>query len=225
MRASRQLDEPRVCLVIWRHHSSLDMPTSPAAIQLRVSLRGIRPLIWRRLTVPSEFSLDELHTVLQLAFGWTNSHLFAFTIEGRRYELSEDEIEQEALSPESPLVRTKLRDVLHTGVAASYEYDFGDSWVLDLVVEDEVTGTKAKSYPVCLDGERAGPPEDCGGTSGYQRLCRASRLRRLKGDPAEFHPEAFDQEDVNDVLRTLDIKHGPLPRRDDGMSWPESLTP
>lgn len=176
----------------------------PADIyQLKVTLLGAKPPIWRRLLVPATISLGELHFILQIAMGWENCHLFRFTI--GRHEL--DPPDDEESSPAGPPLRELLRRV---GAKATYEYDFGDGWLHEIVVEKALGREPGNVYPVCITGKRRCPPEDCGGPPGYFNLLRAV------SDPAhpehddvvqwlgeEFDPEEFAMDAVNKRLALM----------------------
>ena len=150
----------------------LDAPNPPKSdllYQFKITLLGIQPTIWRRIQV-KDCTLDKLHEHIQTAMGWTNSHLHQFDINGERYgdpELLDDGFEDIACSDSTKtnlseiLPKTKKRFVL------KYEYDFGDGWKHEVLFEGGPTVDPKAKYPLCLEGERACPPEDCGGVWGY----------------------------------------------------------
>ncbi|MCF0091657.1 plasmid pRiA4b ORF-3 family protein [Micromonospora sp. NPDC049114] len=146
--------------------------------QLKMSLAGVRPSVWRRVLVPAGYTLDRLHRVAQHAMGWRDCHLHSFEIDAVAYG-EPDPDGGLALHDE---LDVRLDAVLGKGSRFSYTYDFGDWWEHDLVVEDALTADQDERYPVCLDGERACPPEGIGGPPGYQALLAAL------ADPT--HPEA-----------------------------------
>jgi Plasmid pRiA4b ORF-3-like protein len=174
--------------------------------QLKVTLDEIRPPIWRRLLVRSDLTLYRLHLILQAVMGWTDSHLHMFTIEGRDYGEPDPEfaVFGDQLIDER---RTKLDWVAgREGMKFSYMYDFGDSWEHTIEVE-EILPPQPSTRPVCLEGARACPPEDCGGVGGYEDLVEAMANPRRKRHKElvewlgeVFHPEAFDLETVNQDL-------------------------
>lgn len=164
--------------------------------RLKVSLRRIRPGIWRRLEVPSDLSLWQVHRVLQAAMGWTDYHLHEFQRRGVHYGQSDREY---GFHRENER-RVLLREVL---VAPKdrmiYEYDFGDSWEHDVVLERVTAPLPGIRYPRVLAGERACPPEDVGGTAGYAQFVEAitdpehpeyQEYRDWAGSRTD--PEAFD---------------------------------
>lgn len=151
----------------------------PTSIGLHLSLSGHDPMIWRRLLVPGDIKLSGLHAILQVAMGWEDHHLHGFEIAGQRYEpFDEDGDGDEDAEDEDSVV---LSGLVEAGTGFDYEYDFGDGWNHRIVVESVEVLPQALKHAVCLNGERACPPEDCGGVSGYQVFLQAI------GDPG--HPE------------------------------------
>lgn len=183
------------------------LPSStPMTYRLKISLNGIRPPIWRRVEVPGRFNLSEVHGVIQAVMGWMNCHLHAFTVDGREIAPDEDgyppEEENEIRLDELGLAK---------GARFRYEYDFGDSWIHTVVVEDVFD--EDADHAVCLKGKRACPPEDCGGTWGYHDLVEVvtKPIQQLDEEHRQrlewaghFDPEEFDLDDVNEALRDLD---------------------
>ena len=147
--------------------------------QLRIVLEGPAPEIWRRLVVPADATLGWLHAVLQISMGWTNSHLHQFRCGGKHISDPKFELEQ---FDDSPRVidegKIRLNDLVTvSGESFTYEYDFGDSWNHLITVEDFLDPSVAiAGKAVCIDGERACPPEDCGGEPGYAALLEACLL-------------------------------------------------
>jgi len=135
--------------------------------ELDVRLSEIEPPIWRTIELAGMSTLEEVHFAIQVAMGWTNSHLHQFSIDGVSYGMADvDGAEDLEIEDER---QARLEDVAEEGASFLYEYDFGDSW------EHEVTIKKVRKvskYPSarCTAGGRACPPEDCGGTGGYQNL-------------------------------------------------------
>ena len=177
------------------------------AYQFRVDLAETDPPIWRRFVVPSGITLHRLHLILQEVMGWTNSHLYSFRIGVEEY--GEPDPDNEVYFKNSK--RTKLKRLHITkGSAFLYEYDFGDTWIHRLVVEDILEPDSSHRHPVCLAGERACPPEDCGGPFGYARLLGIisnpgheeyqDMVAWLGG---QFFPATFSLEKVNRHLKTM----------------------
>jgi hypothetical protein len=123
--------------------------------QLKVQLRKVRPPIWRRLLVPGDMTLTELHEVIQTAMGWTNTHLHEFEIDGVSYGDPDPDWESE-FADES---KVKLYRVAHDGGRIRYAYDFGDGWEHDVLVEKVAGPEPGNQYPSCVAGRRACPPE------------------------------------------------------------------
>jgi hypothetical protein len=179
--------------------------------QLKVTLLEIHPPIWRRLQVSSSINLRRLHDVIQEAMGWTHSHLYRFELNGVEF----GEPDPDFGMPISSAKATQLRKIApEAGIQFLYEYDFGDSWEHQILVEQVFPPEQGVTYPRCIAGERACPPEDCGGVWGYDEFLRAIRNRRhpehramLEWVGGAFDPEAFDLRAVNDKLAHL----GPSP--------------
>jgi hypothetical protein len=176
-------------------------------VELRVTLRDIAPGIWRRVRVSAEVPLNLLHEVLQIAFGWTNSHLHDFQIAGARFGMAD--VEDELLCVDE--CAAPVGAVAPVGAMFVYRYDFGDDWEHEVVVEriDEYRGDNSLAI-VCLDGARACPPEDCGGPSGYDRLLEIladpqhPEYREMKTWVGRrFEAEHFDVHAVNKKLAAL----------------------
>lgn len=167
--------------------------------QVKATIVGTKPPVWRRLLVPNTITLLELHEVLQAAFGWWDCHLHEFEIDGVRYGTDDDD--GWGPPPRSER-RARLGEVATEGAAFSYVYDFGDNWEHRLVVEKVVAAVPGEVYPACLAGRRACPPEDCGGVWGYAGFLAAvsdpthpehgSMLEWVGG---AFDPNAFDAGD------------------------------
>ncbi|SRR5208283_1383399 len=190
--------------------SRAHLDPAPAHLQLKVTLLDIRPAIWRRLLVPAKLKLPQLHTALQRAFGWTDSHLHAFQSRDASYEaFHPDDWAGDFSGPGQRYDEKKFRvgDLLRAkGDQLTYEYDFGDSWRHKIIVEKVLPAAPSKIV-VCLAGARAGPPEDCGSIPGYYNLVAAmadpkhpehDELLNWLGEP--FDPEAFNLEAVNFLL-------------------------
>jgi hypothetical protein len=180
---------------------------------LKVVLIGTKPPIWRRLEVPGNANLGWLHAVLQVATGWTNSHLHQFKVGGAlysepRHHFAEYEGDPEILDESKVTLQQLAPRAKNT---LGYEYDFGDSWEHRITVEkilppDPTAAMRAR----CLDGARACPPEDCGGVWGYDNLLKiiknpkhAEHASIMEWLGAGFDPEAFDADEANTYLRKL----------------------
>ena len=175
-------------------------------LTLKVTLSGIHPLIWRRLEVSAGYTLAQLHRVLQAAMGWTGTHLHQFLAGDHRYGPRDPEMADEQRDEEA----TRVGYVLESpGDRIAYEYDFGDGWEHDIVLEGVSMPEVGVGYPVCVGGERACPPEDCGGIPGYSDFLEAVRdpshpehANLMEWVGGEFDPESFSVEGVNRLLRS-----------------------
>jgi hypothetical protein len=176
------------------------------AVTLRISLIEHVPTIWRRLLVPGEIKLSKLHLIFQAAMGWGNSHLHAFEIAGQQYGPPDPDGEMDDIDEETVL----MADVVTEDARFFYEYDFGDSWRHEVIIESIEPAPAALKQAACLEGQRACPPEDCGGTTGYASVLEA--LADPENDEHEeyvewvgedFDAEAFDLIAVNANLQRI----------------------
>ena len=177
--------------------------------QLKIQLRGIEPPIWRRVLVPADFTLYQLHKVIQIVMGWWDYHLHEFVIDGKRYGRPVESIwEDEKVYDENEY---RLKDLIkRAGKKFMYEYDFGDSWRHDIKVEKTLKKTPDLVVPQCIDGERAAPPEDVGGIPGYYGLVEAMKNPGsedyeyfIEWLGEEYDPETFDMDEINRKLKKL----------------------
>ena len=183
------------------------------AVQIRVSIDEIEPDVWRRLVLPVYWNLEQLHLGIQAVFNWWNYHLYEFRIGGLRY--GEVEILTEYATDDDPRVfdqrEVRLLD-FEQGAVFSYRYDFGDGWRHTVAVEEFLTLTATHKHGSCVAGERARPPEDVGGVSGYERFLKiiADRddpeyAKTIQWCGGYFDPEWFDlsivDKDVRNALR------------------------
>lgn len=158
------------------------MPTASPAVRyrLKVSLRNISPMIWRRLVVPSDLTLYGLHRAIQIAFGWEDYHLHAFKVHGRYYG-TEWTGQRHHVEDGGELREVTLADLrLRLRRKVVYEYDFGDFWEHELRLEAREAADPRKPHPVCVGGARAGPLEDVGGPDGYDGLLERLHDLRLR---------------------------------------------
>ncbi len=175
--------------------------------QVKVTLKGIKPPIWRRVLLPPEISLQRLHQVIQTVMGWTDSHLHEFEIDGVSYgdpsSDTGDEVENEK--------RIKLHRVVSGEKSKfSYTYDLGDCWEHEIMVEKILPKEKGVTYPVCMAGKRSCPPEDCGGAYGYQELLvilgdpsHPEHEERFNWLPGDLDSEKFDIDAANRMLNAM----------------------
>ena len=187
--------------------------------RLRIELEETKPAIYRQLLVRGDIGLDLLHTILQVAMGWTNSHPHRFTIGKHEYSnrvfetndmvsRGDSTVEEEAIIKLDEAAKGK-------GFQFGYDYDFGDFWRHRIIVEETLPddGTLA-GFALCIGGRRACPPEDCGGVGGYADLLEiiadpehAEHESMLEWLGGSFDADAFDRDKVNVFLRKLKWGH------------------
>jgi hypothetical protein len=195
---------------------------SKPVLQIRVELQHIEPLIWRRLQLPGDCTLWDLHVAIQSAFAWNDSHLHEFRPVGQRRGKPRFGLPFTDFGGEPPLPcwEHRVADVLtRSNPRLEYEYDFGDGWEHLILLEDILEASPGKSYPRCTAGERAAPPDDCGGPPGYASLLETLRnpqdpehaewqcwAAKKKGIRGRFDPEAFDEQKVKFANSTQRLK-------------------
>lgn len=194
-------------------HRSKDKPSTkqgaaPAPVealrqiyQVKVTLKGIRPAVWRRILVPSTITLPQLHMVLQAAMGWSDTHLHQFVANDRNYGVPDPDFDGSVTDER----RVRLNQIMREEKdSLTYQYDFGDGWEHDVVLEKVLPFDGKTSLPFCSAGKRACPPEDVGGPMGYRNFLRAledsehpehESFRAWIGN--EFDAEHFDRRAVN----------------------------
>lgn len=174
--------------------------------QFKITLKGIKPKIWRSIQVPSNYSFWDLHVAIQDSMGWLDYHLHQFTIinpktgENESIGIPDDEYPEGVIPGEKVKISKYF---LSPKDKAKYEYDFGDGWEHEIILEKILPIIVGSKYPQCVAGERACPPEDCGGVYGYENLLEIisnpkheeyeEMMRWLGG---EFNSEDFDPKSV-----------------------------
>ena len=182
--------------------------------QLKVTLKGSKPPIWRRVQVKDNIRLGDLHSVIQCVMGWDGGHLHQFIHQGQYFgEPSDDDCDRVADEE-----KVRLSDLhLRAKTKFVYEYDFGDGWMHDIVVEKTLSVEKGVDYPRCIDGKRACPPDDCGGIWGFYDMLQAvsdpkhpehENLKEWLGDG--FDEQAFSCDGVN--VQLAEVLKGSRPR-------------
>jgi hypothetical protein len=182
--------------------------STASVFQLRVTLKHAEPAIWRRLLVPADITLGKLHFVLNEVMGWTCSHLHSFALRDRRFG-------DPGLDADSELGfederKVKLESLVGEKQSLRYDYDFGDSWEHEVLVEKRLEVDERLCYPLCTGGARACPPEDCGGVPGYESLVAAladsdddEHDELLTWVGGHFDPEGFDVNRTNQALHAI----------------------
>jgi hypothetical protein len=185
---------------------------SDALYQLKITLRWSQSAIWRRVLVRADIPLDRLHDVIQIAMGWTDSHLHQFITGTRSARICYGQTDPEFGDLEGGKLDERRYTVADIAPAARgkfiYKYDFGDGWEHEVVIERILPPDAGFAHSICLAGERACPPEDCGGIPGYENLCgiladpkhpEHEAMKGWLGD--DLDPEAFDLKAVNAQLK------------------------
>ncbi|MBI5277690.1 MAG: plasmid pRiA4b ORF-3 family protein [Burkholderiales bacterium] len=178
--------------------------------QLRIDLRHIEPRIWRTILVPDTLTLAKLDRVVQAAMGWTNSHLHDWDIGGKRYGIPDPEWDNEGdMLDERKFTAGAVlgQDIEEFG----YQYDFGDGWEHRLIVEKRAAPQPHyNTWPMCIAGANACPPEDVGGPPGYMDFIQAVRTptheehrRMWQWNGGPFDPTAFSVNEANRAIRRL----------------------
>ncbi|WP_437888252.1 plasmid pRiA4b ORF-3 family protein [Phytobacter sp. V91] len=157
--------------------------------QLKITLEGTEPAIWRRFVVPANITLDRLHDVVQIVMGWQDCHLHHFMFKKQIFTEAPESNQDE---DESTI---RLNELLkRRGNKLTYLYDFGDDWEHQIVLEDkDYSSGEMLPEIACLEGMMACPPEDCGGASSYMCILRAV-----------FDPQN-NEEDYEDFLEHLGL--------------------
>jgi DNA invertase Pin-like site-specific DNA recombinase len=216
-----KLSKTTVTEIVKRYqqaHPNLLLPRSKMAprkktqsiYQLKITLKDIRPPIWRRVQVHSDATLGHLHWVIQLSMGWTNSHLHSFSIQGVEYgvPMPELDFDEMGLRDEQPVKLSKV--ISGEKFKFSYLYDFGDSWEHEILVEKVLEVDPEINYPICIKAQRACPPEDCGGAWGYQTFLEIiqdpehpEHEDMLEWVGGAFDPDDTEFDEINPLLKMI----------------------
>lgn len=191
-------------------------------LQLKIFLNE-RPEIWRRFIVRDDITFEKFHEIIQKIMGWENYHLYEFKMNNLKVvSLDEGFLEEGGRDPEE----TKLNEFIDLKTKQiEYIYDFGDSWEHTILIEEIRDGEikEIPSLPLCLEGEKACPPEDCGGIYGYEDILEIrkdknhteykERIVEWLGE--DFDPEKFDVKEINKELKNEEINFIPTKEQDD----------
>ena len=178
--------------------------------QLLVEIDEIEPRVWRRVWVPDTLTMAKLDRIIQAAMGWTNSHPHEFEVDGKRYGIPDDEDVYD--TPTLDDRRYKIGAVFGEAISGfRYTYDFGDNWRHAVTIENRLLPDDSfNTWPVCIAGQNACPPEDVGGVGGYAEFLEAiadpsheehAAMWQWSGGP--FDPTGFDVNATNAALRGL----------------------
>lgn len=187
--------------------------------QIKISIKDIEPEIWRRIIIPSNITFYKFHKIIQTAFGWQDYHLFKFDFKDTVADIPDPDYTPGELYGENIKVlnakRVKIDDLLLERKNCAYTYDFGDNWEHEVVLENDFEAEEGIKYPLCIEGERHRPPEDVGGTGGYESFIE---IINDKNNPEQeeyliwaekdtngrkFDPEYFYLREVNRALAKI----------------------
>lgn len=184
-------------------------PGAHSALRLRIQLEDVDPAVWRRLLVPGTVKVAKLGQMLVVAMGWNNSHLHAFRVGDTSYGMQDDDDDDfpdDEIDEQSVTVLQALRE--HQ--TFTFDYDFGDGWEHEVVIEELIRSDSGLKFAVCLDGERACPPDDVGGPGGYAAFLEAvadtdhdEHADFLEWVGGSFDPAEFDVANANALLQKL----------------------
>ncbi|MBI9035529.1 MAG: plasmid pRiA4b ORF-3 family protein [Bacteroidales bacterium] len=181
--------------------------------QIQISLKGFKPKIWRRILIQSNLLLSDFHKVIQTTMGWKNSHLHQFVKNGTFYTKRYPEDNYWDEMDNVDYINMPISDLLKMEKEKiTYEYDFGDSWTHEIVLEKINPDNNVTEYPLCLSGEKNCPPEDCGGVWGYSDMLDILKQpdheeyeSYIEWLGVEFDPEYFDLDEINKTLKQPDF--------------------
>ena len=208
--------QTKISRIFEKDHAALFEPMMPKSgrksacsgqlIQFRISLLDIKPTIWRRIQI-QDCSLAELHRHIQAAMGWEDYHLHQFLINGKSYGPADANDFGTQVVDEDVVRLSQLLPKSGERLRWMYEYDFGDSWMHELLFEGYPPIDQKTKYPSCLEGARACPPEDVGGSMGYAQYLEAianpghRQHDELLAWRGRFAPEVFDAAKVTRTMR------------------------
>ncbi len=192
---------------------ALTAGSPPSVRRLKIQLRGVKPAVWRRLEIASDTKLPIVSRALIEAMGWTDTHLHAFRVGRETYGVPDHEFPNNDRD-ERRFTLAQLAP--SSGERFTFDYDFGDGWEHDVVIEAIDAPVAHMIYPRCVAGKRACPPEDCGGPMGYANFLEAladpghDEHKALFEWAGPFDPEAFDIRQVNERLAALSKRRSRL---------------
>ena len=180
--------------------------TNPPVLvfQVKITLLGTKPPIWRRVLLPSHMTLEVTSAVILTAMGWNGGHLHEFVNSDGGWGPKSPFEDHDGEAPRDE-ARTLVSDLFScVGGQAHYLYDFGDDWDHQLVLEKIIEPEPGLTLPLCVAGQFACPPEDCGGIPGFYDFLSAmanpkhpQHAELLEWHGGRFDPEAFSVEEVN----------------------------
>lgn len=181
----------------WDTNGTDTMTSSDRIARLRIQLDDIEPAIWRRVEVPLSLHLKGLHDVIQAVMLFEDSHLFEFRVGDRRYAVPDPEWDRERRTYSARNLR--IGALVAKGITTfSYTYDFGDNWRHSITIEAVGGADPAAEYPRFIEGERRAPPDDVGGTMGFETFLEAMADPRHDehGSVMRWYGQRFDPNDI-----------------------------
>jgi len=177
--------------------------------QVQIALRGFKPKIWRRIQLSSDTLFLDFHRIVQTTMGWTDSHLHQFVKDGTFYSTRMFGDDTWGEMGAVDYKKMKISDLLKSEKDKMiYEYDFGDSWEHQIILEKILSVDDKIKYPICLTGKMSCPPEDCGGVWGYADILEILKQpdheeyeHYIDWMGEEFDPTLFDKDEVNQALQ------------------------
>lgn len=180
----------------------------PKVYEFKVSLLGTLPEVWRSFLAHDIIELSELHMLIQMTMGWEARHLFEFKINNQSYGEIDSEFESNMIEAEG----VAIGDIIKDSKKFIYIYDFGDGWQHEVEIVNVLDHDARMNYPVCIAGENACPPEDCGGPPGFDRLKKTldgkdneAKDEMLSWVGGFYNPKTFDPNFINRHLLWVDI--------------------
>ena len=190
-------------------------------LQIKITLMHTSPQIWRRILVPKNLNLERLHDAIQISMGWDFSHLFEFTVGDRQY--GEPDPDAPTGSKALRAKNLKLSTIIDRGIQQfAYLYDFGDNWEHEILVEKQIAADDGRRYPVFVHGEGRCPPEDVGGTDGFEEFLVAikdtthdNHTHYLDWAGGDYDPNTIDLEGINQGLELMAsrLRSGPKKKK------------
>lgn len=181
--------------------------------QVLITIQNIEPSIWRRLLIPSGITFHKFHKIIQAAFDWQDYHLYLFDFKDFLVINSDPDTPFHEI--EKNPKKVKIDPVFKEYKQFLYEYDFGDSWMHEIVVEEVGIFNDELKHPICIGGERHRPPEDVGGVGGYEEFLNIindpnheeydDMLSWAEKDTGgrKFEPEYFYEAEINRKLAKI----------------------
>jgi hypothetical protein len=186
--------------------SGTQQPSGQSAFRVRLQLADVEPVVWRRLLVPGMVRMAKFSGILLTAMGWTDSHLHIFRVGDKRYGMCFDDYPEEEIDEKGVTVLQALSQERRF----FYDYDFGDGWEHEVVIEELSWSSIGLKFAVCIDGQNACPPEDVGGSGGYSEFLKTisdpkheDHASYLEWAGGSFDPAEFDLAGTNAALQRV----------------------